>query len=106
MERVRDGIKSGGIRPVDISAMFISSAEKRRRAEDVARKRELAELCLLNGQRRGHKKSQIREFVTVGEVVVRHALQSPDFKWMVNQVLASASLDEVTRKFLSSRGWL
>lgn len=69
-------------------------------------KAELAELCFLNGQqRRGHKGAQIREFVIVGEAVVRHALQSPDFKWMVNHMLASAITEERTRKYLASRGW-
>jgi hypothetical protein len=47
-----------------------------------------------------------REFATVGESLVKYAGQSPDFKLMLKQVLASAVTDEAARKFLAGRGWL
>jgi len=57
-------------------------------------------------QQKAQAKLQVREFSAVGEALVKYAGQSPDFKLMLKQVLASAVTDEPTRKFLSGRGWL
>ena len=52
-------------------------------------------------------KLEAREFVTIGEALVRYASQSPEFKTMLRQVLpvAAAVLDDAARKFLTVRGW-
>jgi len=57
-------------------------------------------------QQKAQAKLQAREFSTVGEALCKYAGQSPDFRLMLKQVLASAVTDEPTRKFLSGRGWL
>jgi hypothetical protein len=57
-------------------------------------------------QQKANAKLQAREFSLVGEALVTYAGQSPDFRLMLKQVLASAVTDEPARKFLSGRGWL
>jgi len=57
-------------------------------------------------QQKAKAKIQAREFSAVGEALVKYAGQSPDFRLMLKQVLASAVTDEPTRKFLSGRGWM
>jgi tRNA A37 threonylcarbamoyladenosine dehydratase len=57
-------------------------------------------------QQKARARLEAREFSTVGEALCKYAGQSPDFKLMLKQVLASAVTDEPTRKFLSGRGWL
>jgi hypothetical protein len=57
-------------------------------------------------QQKTRLKLQAREFSAVGEALCKYAGQSPDFKLMLKQILASAALDEASRRFLSGRGWL
>lgn len=57
-------------------------------------------------QQKAAAKLQAREFVTVGEALVKYAGQSPDFHLMLKQVLQTAVTDEAARKFLAGRGWL
>jgi hypothetical protein len=57
-------------------------------------------------QQRANAKVAAREYSTIGEALCKYAGQSPDFKLMLKQVLASAVTDDSRIKFLTTRGWL
>ncbi len=57
-------------------------------------------------QQKAKAKLDAREFLMVGEALVRYAGQSPEFKTMLRQVLPTAVTDERARRFLEERGWL
>ena len=57
-------------------------------------------------QQKRKEKDDARLFAIVGEALVSYGAQSPDFKTMLQQVLATAVTDERARQFLAARGWL
>ena len=77
---------------------------------EALRKREAALKAALAAelvkQQKAKAKMAAREYATVGEALVKYAVQSPDFHLMLKQVLASAVTDDAARKFLLGRGWL
>jgi hypothetical protein len=77
---------------------------------EALRKREAAIKAALAAeqvkQQKAKAKLAAREYATVGEALVKYAVQSPDFHLMLKQVLASAVTDDAARKFLLGRGWL
>jgi len=88
------------MKPINVTNEKIAALRKK----ETALKSALA-AALVEAQR-AKAKLQAREFSTVGEALCKYSGQSPDFKLMLKQVLASAVTNEATRKFLSSRGWL
>jgi hypothetical protein len=88
------------MKPINLTNEKIAALRKK----ETALKSALA-AALVEAQR-AKAKLQAREFAAVGEALCKYAGQSPDFKLMLKQVLASAVTDEPTRKFLSSRGWV
>jgi hypothetical protein len=87
------------MKPINVTNEKIAALRKK----ETALKSALA-AALVDAQR-ARAKLQAREFSAVGEALCKYAAQSPDFKLMLKQVLASAVTDEATRKFLSGRGW-
>jgi hypothetical protein len=87
------------MKPIDVTNGKIAALRKK----ETALKSALA-AALVEAQR-AKAKLHARECSLVGEALCKYADQSPDFKLMLKQVLASAVTDESTRKFLSSRGW-
>jgi hypothetical protein len=51
-------------------------------------------------------KAHGREAQVIGEALLDHAEHTPDFKLVLKQILASASVDDAARKFLAARGWV
>jgi len=58
-------------------------------------------------QQKAKAKLQAREFSAVGEALCKYAAKSPEFQTTLNAMLgaAVATIDEPSKKFLSSRGW-
>ena len=56
-------------------------------------------------KQKADKRDEEKEFAVIGETVVSHAKDNPEFKLAVKKILASAPIDEPSKKFLSSRGW-
>ena len=57
-------------------------------------------------QQKRREKEAAREAAVIGEALLLHAKQSPEFRLMLNQVLQSAQLRETDRSFLAGAGWL
>jgi len=74
------------------------------------RKREVALRASIAAERvlqlKRKLKDESRLFALIGEALVTYGAQSPDFKTMLRQVLASAVTDERSRRFLSDQEWL
>jgi hypothetical protein len=57
-------------------------------------------------EQKAKAKAHGREAQVIGEALLDYAEQSPDFKLVLKQILASASVDDAERKFLFARGWV
>jgi hypothetical protein len=57
-------------------------------------------------EQKAKSKAAEREASIIGHALVGYAQQSPDFKLMLKQVLASAAMDDAARKFLAGKGWV
>ena len=57
-------------------------------------------------QQRRKEKDNARAASVIGEALLRHAEQSPQFNTMLKQVLHSATLADSDRAFLTKKGWL
>jgi hypothetical protein len=57
-------------------------------------------------EQKRREKDAAREAAVIGEALLFHAKQSPDFRLMLKQVLQSAVRRDTDRAFIAERGWL
>lgn len=78
---------------------------------EALRKREAALKAAIAAEQVRRQKAQAkiaaREFSAVGEALCKYAAKSPEFHSTLKAMLSAAvgTIDEATKKFLSSRGW-
>ena len=88
---------------------FTHVPHPRERIEALRKREQAIKAAIAAEQVRRQKrkdKEDARLFSIVGAALVQNAVQSPDFRLMLKQVLQSATLRETDRVFLAGKGWV